>query len=326
LRGGLFMTQQQPGVQVYTQGFGSSDISVAIPVYLDSAPSTNYGVNFPIGKRAIVQSTNAEYVLTSKTTLSGITTANWQIAAAPTGAVATETGDTGTAAPVAGNIKHAGTAGQITTAAAGSTVTYSLPAAITTPGSLTTTTTLVGGTGITATTGNITATTGNLVSTAGSVSAATTVTGGTGVTATTGNITASTGNLISTLGSVSAATTVTGGTGVTATTGNITASAGNIVLAGVATQFQMNGGAVTDFIGQATLITGAATVANTNIAAGDRIFVTRSSLNGSTALGELVTTIAPATSFAITSVSVADGSTTIVADTSIVDYVIIRQN
>ena len=386
---------QQPGVQVYTQGYGSSDLSVAFPVYLDSVPSSTYGVSFPIGKRAIIQSTNAEYVLTSKSTSSGVTTVTWTIAGSPTGAVATETGDTGTATPAAGNIVHAGTAGEITTAAAADTITYSLPAAITAPGSLTTTTTLVGGTGITATTGNITASTGDLISTLGAVSAATTVTAGTGVTATTGGVTATAGNITAndgdiittrsdagvnvtiqatnsdnTSGTSNAGVEIaTGGassgdpylafqiSGVGASTmtmgldnsasdifvisnsgtlgtnnaltltqtGELTAS-GNIILGSVATQLQMNGGAVTDFIGQATLALGTVTVANTNIAAGDRIFVTRSSLNGSTALGELVSTIVAATSFTITSVSVVDGSTTIVGDTSIVDYVIIRQN
>jgi len=100
---------------------------------------------------------------------------------------------------------------------------------------------------------------------------------------------------------------------------------GNLLLSNVATQIQMNGGAVTDFIGQATLATGTVTVANTNIAAGDRVFLTRSSLNGSTALGELVSVITPATNFVISSVSVADGTTVIAGDASIVDYVIVRQ-
>jgi len=101
---------------------------------------------------------------------------------------------------------------------------------------------------------------------------------------------------------------------------------GNLVIGAVAKQLQMNGGAVTDFIGQATLSSGVATVLNTNIAAGDRVFLTRSSTNSSTGLGELVVTINASTSFVITSVDVADGSTTITADTSIVDYFIVRQN
>lgn len=100
---------------------------------------------------------------------------------------------------------------------------------------------------------------------------------------------------------------------------------GNLLLSNVATQIQMNGGAVTDFIGQATLALGTVDVANTNIAAGDRIFITRSSLNSSTALGQLVVTITPSTKFNITAKDAADGTTTITGDTSVVDYVIIRQ-
>ncbi len=131
-------------------------------------------------------------------------------------------------APIAGNYTLAGTANQISKAETAGTTTFSIPVAFIAPGSIASTTTLTGGTGITATTGNIVASTGNITSTLGSMSAATTVTAGTGITATTGNIVASTGNITSTLGSMSAATTVTAGTGITATTGNIVASTGNI--------------------------------------------------------------------------------------------------
>lgn len=108
--------------------------------------------------------------------------------------------------------------------------------------------------------------------------------------------------------------------------GNMTID-GNLILNTVATQIQMNGGAVTDFIGQATLAMGTVTVANTNIAAGDRILLTRADLNSSTALGELTITAQTAsTSFVITAIDPSDGTSTIAGDTSIVNYVIIRQN
>jgi len=103
--------------------------------------------------------------------------------------------------PTAGNITIAGTASQISIANAGSTVTLSLPNAITVPGSLTATTTLhanttvTSGTTMTAGTG-FTSTAGNIVATAGAVNAGTTMTAGTGITATTGNITATTGNFV----------------------------------------------------------------------------------------------------------------------------------
>lgn len=113
--------------------------------------------------------------------------------------------------------------------------------------------------------------------------------------------------------------------------GNLTAVqglfSGNLILSSVASFIQMNGGAVTDFIGQATLVSGTVTIANTNIAAGDRVFLTRADLNSSTALGELtVTALTASTSFVITAIDPSDGSSTITGDTSIVNYVIIRQN
>lgn len=70
------------------------------------------------------------------------------------------------------------------------------------------------GTTITATTGDITATAGNINGVDGTF---------------TGDVTATAGNIAATLGSVTAGTTVTAGTGVIATTGDITATAGNIV-------------------------------------------------------------------------------------------------
>lgn len=65
--------------------------------------------------------------------------------------------------PTAGNIVVAGTTNQISVANAGSTVTLSLPSAIVTPGSITSTTAIVAGTSITATLGNISAANGNIV-------------------------------------------------------------------------------------------------------------------------------------------------------------------
>ena len=82
--------------------------------------------------------------------------------------------------------------------------------------------TVTGGTGLIATTGNITAQ-------AGGVSASGTVTGGTGLIATTGGVTATNGNIVATAG------TVTGGTGLIATTGNITAQAGGVSASGTVT-------------------------------------------------------------------------------------------
>lgn len=108
--------------------------------------------------------------------------------------------------------------------------------------------------------------------------------------------------------------------------GDVTVEKGNLVLGAVATQLQMNGGAVTDFIGTATLVAGTVTVANTNIAATDRIFIQRQSVNSSTAIGNLTYSISAATSFTITSVQDAAPGSTETNDVSIVMYFIVRQN
>ena len=108
------------------------------------------------------------------------------------------------------------------------------------------------------------------------------------------------------------------------TTKNVEISQGNLVLGAVATQLQLNGGAVTDFIGVGTLVAGTVTILNTNIAADDRILVTRSALNASPALGHLITTISAATSFTVASYSAAGAAAT--TDVSSFDYFIVRQN
>lgn len=109
-------------------------------------------------------------------------------------------------------------------------------------------------------------------------------------------------------------------------TGNFNIGGGNLVLSSVATQLQMNGGAVTDFIGTATLTAGTVTVANTNIAATDRIFLSRTAVNASTLLGVLTYTISAATSFTVTSVETATPGDTEVGDVSSFAYFIVRQN
>jgi hypothetical protein len=111
-------------------------------------------------------------------------------------------------------------------------------------------------------------------------------------------------------------------TGATVVTGALTTS-GDLTLSSVATKINMNGGAATDFIGRATLIAGTVTVANTNIAANDRIFLTRSALNGSPALGFPVTTISAGASFTIDSLTAAGAAAA--TDVTTFDYFICRQ-
>lgn len=78
-------------------------------------------------------------------------------------------------------------------------------------------------------------------------------------------------------------------------------------------------------IGQGTLSAGTVTIINTDITASDAIFLSRSSLGGSTGLGYLLVTITPGASFTITSY-LSDASTVEVGDTSIVQYMIVRKS
>lgn len=139
---------------VYTMGSGWAANTPII--FLASAPTSSQ-INFPLGQVAIVQSTNAVYQLTSFTVSNGAQSATWTGIGGGAVELSTLTGDTGTAIPSAGNIKIAGTSNEITTAASGSTVTLSVPSTFNAPGSVTAATTL------TATSGAITATNGNLV-------------------------------------------------------------------------------------------------------------------------------------------------------------------
>lgn len=89
------------------------------------------------------------------------------------------------------------------------------------------------------------------------------------------------------------------------------------------TQLQMEGGAVTDFIGTATLVAGTVTVANTNIAATDRIIAFHIAPNASTGIGTLTYTISAATSFTITSLDATASTET--GDLSTIGYFIVRE-
>ena len=292
------------------------------PVVAQRAPTTN-DKNYPVGQDWVDQAGDTAYKLIEVVSNS----ATWVIMGPGASDVDTLTGDSGGAiSPAAGNITLAGTASQITTTGSGSTITWSLPAAITAPGSLTTTTTLAatttvtGGTGVIATTGGVTATAGDITATAddiiatagditataGAVSAGTTVTAGTGVVATTGGVTATAGDI-------------------TATAGDIVATAGNIEIEGAGAYLAVEGGAVTDFIGQATLVSGTVTVANTNISSADKVFVTREGVAASTALGVLDVSITDATSFTITALQPGTPGSAETGDVSLVNYFIVRQ-
>lgn len=114
---------------------------------------------------------------------------------APTGIDTITGGSGGALSPTAGNINILGTANQITSTGAGSTLTLSLPSSITVPGSLATTTSLTAGAGLTVSTGDITVTTGNVIAAAGAI-AGNQLQSGTDITANMGNIIAIDGNLV----------------------------------------------------------------------------------------------------------------------------------
>ncbi len=220
-----------------------------------------------------------------------------------------------------------GTANQITASTVAGVTTLSIPSSFIAPGSIASTTTLTGGTGITATTGNIvasagniTATLGNIAATAGSVtagttvSAGTTITAGTGITATTGNIVASAGNITTTVGSITSATTLT------ATAGAITATNGNLVLASAGNKLLIHATtAASDSVGTSAALDGASpsqlVVATTAVTAASKIFLTYNAIAGTPGFLS-IGTIVPNTSFQI--LSSANG------DTSTVNYLIIN--
>ena len=90
-------------------------------------------------------------------------------------------------------------------------------------------------------------------------------------------------------------------------------------------QYQIKAGAVTNFSGTFTLTAGTVTIANTSIASTDQIFLSRRTVNGSTALGMFTYVITPATSFDITSVQAGTPAATETNDVSIGEYFITRR-
>lgn len=286
----------QPGANVYTQGFGSRPENVEVPHIDVRAPATT-DILYPIGKRWINTATGNEYCLGNFSISNGVMSANWAFLGGTSGDLNTlTTDDTTVVTPSSGNINLAGT-GSITTTGSGATATVQLTnltnhAVLVGAGTATVTKLAVGSTGQA-----LMGSTGADPAWTGSPSFSGSVTAGTGLSVTSG--------------------------GATVTAGDITATAGNVIVNGAAKQYRCHGGAATDFIGQATLVNGTLDVANTNIAATDRIIVTRSAKNASTAYGTPLITITPATKFNITACK--SDTTTETNDVSTFDYFIIRQ-
>lgn len=107
-----------------------------------------------------------------------------------------------------------------------------------------------------------------------------------------------------------------------ATAGSVTNVNSDLVIATAGKGLTINGGAATDTIGQATLVAGVATVLNTNIAATDRIFISRRTTGGA-AVGNLTYVINAGVSFVVSSFN--DASAAVITDVGSFDYLIVRQ-
>lgn len=105
--------------------------------------------------------------------------------------------------------------------------------------------------------------------------------------------------------------------------GNVNVAGGNLKIASTGKGLQIKAGLATDMAGTGILTSGTQTIANTNIATGDYIQISRISANSSTAVGMFTYTIVNGTSFTVTSVGSTTG-TVLVADISTYFYNIIR--
>jgi hypothetical protein len=125
-------------------------------------------------------------------------------------------------------------------------------------------------------------------------------------------------------------TVVLGSTNTTSTTtinsgsGNINATGGHLSIVSDAKTLFVKGGAATDFVGTGVLTSGTQTIANTNIAAGDIILLSRTAVNASTTLGELTYTISAGASFTVTSVIIGTPGSPETGDLSSYAYFIVR--
>lgn len=229
----------------------------------------------------------------------------WAILGGGTGAVATLTGGSGGAiSPVAGNITLAGTANQITTTGTAGTITLSLPSSVILPGSLQAGAFTQAGT-VNMNVGAVTAATnigtGAAVQTviigSSNTTSSTQIVGGT----TSFSVsTAGGGNLVGPLGVSGSLTFGTSGIGL------VFASGPNAR------------------VGDVTLVSGTATVANTTITANSKIFPAHKASNASTALGNYTYVLNAGVGFTINSLNPATPGSVLTTDASTVSYMIVE--
>lgn len=283
--------------QIATLGSGD-DITLSLPAVMIAPGSFATTTTLAVGTNATVGGTLG---VTGLTTLAGLT----------------QIGTANLNASGAGTTTIGSTSSGATSISSGGTLTLDVAAAqaITIGATQTSGTMNIGGTG--ANTGTVTLWGGTGAQTLNLLNS----TGGKTL-----NIATGAGVNILTIGSTNttSALTLQSGSGGIAMTGVVTL-ANNLILNGNATQLQMQGGAVTDFIGTATLSSGTTgAIANTNIAAGDRIFAVHIAPGASTALGILTYVISAGASFTISSRNPAD-ATVQTGDVSTVAYMIVRQ-
>lgn len=144
-----------------------------------------------------------------------------------------------------------------------------------------------------------------------------------GLTLTTGTLTLSSGNLVLTSGDATLTSgdlTLTAGA-LTLTLGDETLTNGNLIFSAAGKGITLKSGANAR-IGQATLVAGTKVVANTSVTANTRVFLTRSSINASVALGTLESVINAGVGFTINSYDAAAAVET--DDVSIIDWVMVE--
>ena len=233
----------QPGANLYTQGFGSRPENVEVPVYQNRAPTVadvqGEGGYFPIGKKWVHINT-AVYELLGFTYSSGVRQANWAASAGAGSGIDTINSN----APVSNNYVLAGTANQITVTQTTGTSTFSIPSAFVAPGSVTATTTL------TATLGNITATNGNLAAPTAGTGLLFNSTAATGAAASPVVLNARSGQVVFTSVSIAAAA-------------DLTLTITNSVITGASTQiiFSMSGATTGSALSVKSVTPGSGTVA-----------------------------------------------------------------